>query len=79
MWPLIVAFVFTVWACVSVLTGRVARSHRLAHVAYVPLLWMGCLSLVTANPLLPIAWLVIGLPCGWVIYRDHLRVRHAKK
>ncbi len=73
MWLIVVAVVFTVWACVNVLTGRVVRSHRLAHLAYVPPLWIGCLRSMTANPLLPLLLLVVAPPCLWIIYKDHLQ------
>ena len=79
MWPIVVAVVFTVWACVNVLTGRVARDHRLSHLAYVPLLWLGCLSFVPTGPLLPSLLLVAALPCGWIITTDYLRMQKAKK
>jgi len=74
-WPVILAVVFTVWACVNILTGRVARSHRLAHLAYVSLLWIGCLGLWATNPLLS---LCVALPCGRIILADYLRTRRAK-
>jgi len=79
MWPIIVAVVFTLWACVNVLTGRVAKDQRLVQLAYLPLLWFGCLHFVTTNPLLPLLTLVAGLPCLWIIYKGHLRMRRAKK
>lgn len=79
MWPIIVAVVFTLWAGVNVLTGRVAKDHRLVHLTYVPLLWVGCLGFLTTSPLLTLLTLVVGLPCLWIIYKDHLRMRKAKK
>jgi hypothetical protein len=73
-WPVILVAVFTVWACVNVLTGRVVR-RRLVHLAYVPVLWLCCLGLWTTNPLLS---LCVTLPCGWIILADYLRTRRAK-
>ena len=74
-WPVILAVVFTIWACVNILTGRVARSHRLAHLAYVAVLWLCCLDFWTTSPLLALG---VTLPCVGIIAADYLRARKAK-
>lgn len=78
MWPIIMAAVFTAWACANVLTSRVAKDHRLAHLAYVPLLWVGCLGFLTTSPLLTVLSLGVGLPCVGIILAGHLRMRKTK-